>query len=646
MTVFSDKLDGLPATIKLAGSGDIDNLATALAAARRRVAYAVASGGSAIVAEYFAICRRSLQCAFTIVQTPMHFVLESDRLTNADVWLFSAGGDNPDILAALDAAVARGASTIHVVTTNPRARVRVAAEHYPGTAVHVTSVADPKDGFLATHSLIATVTALLRAADKCLVDPAMPSVGTHFGVEAVRRLSQTNRDELALRVSSFAPADTLVLLADPRLAPAAIAIETSAWEAALCPVQRTDHRNFAHGRHVWVAQRGKGTFILSLAGTETRAVWREMDALLPDSARRLSLDYANCGRLQCALAIVDSLVLVEALGRAVNVDPGSPGVGDFGRKIYQSRSLGTLATHLSPAVRHKQQAMLLRDNPLAAQVDVVHEHAKMLGRLANAVFRGLVLDYDGTIVSTEDRYNPPAPEIIAELRRLLRSNIAIGIATGRGGSAGERLRELLPVEDHPKIVVGYYNGGYVRSLDVDIRRQPAPRHPDLINAMAWLREHPEFFRQFAIKDSGVQVSIEICNLLNPDNFFASFSATTLVRGGAVRLTRSQHSYDVLPAATCKTAVVRAVAQRLGDEAAATLCVGDSGSCAGNDYALLGGTFGVSVCDVSDQPDVCWSFFGQSLTGPSALLRLLQALRADQAGCIRIDIDALQSWSQG
>ena len=642
MTVFSDKLDGLLATIELVASDDIASLVAALTAARQRVAYGVASGGSAIVAEYFAACRRSLQSPLTIVQTPMQFVLENDSLTDAEVWLFSAGGDNSDILAALEAAVERDAKAIQVVTTNPYARVRAVATDQPRAKSHLISVANAKDGFLATHSLVGSVTALMRAADRCLDRPATPPIEKAFVREASMRLERAHRAELASRFVRFAATDTLLLLVDPRLTPMAVAIETSVWEAAICPVQRADYRNFAHGRHVWLAHRPADTVVLSLTGIETRASWQEIDALLPESIRRVTVDYANCGRFQNALGILDSLALVEALGNAIGIDPGSPGVGGFGRKIYESRSLQTLAHGLSPAVRHKQQAILLRDDPLAAHVDVVEEHAKMLGRLGKAAFRGLVLDYDGTIVTTEGRYGPPALEVISELTRLLKSDLKMGIATGRGGSAGERLRDVLPVEDHASIIVGYYNGSYVRSLDVDIRDHPAPRHPDLVAVMVWLNQHPEFFRQFAIKDSGAQVSIDVCNLNDPVSFSAAFNATNFVGDGAVRLTRSQHSYDILPATTCKTAVVKAVAQRLGDDNAAVLCVGDSGSGLGNDYALLGGSFGVSVHDVCDRPDVCWSLFGKAATGPAALVRLLQALHPDERGCMRINIDALQS----
>jgi fructoselysine-6-P-deglycase FrlB-like protein len=116
MSVFSTKLDSLHQTLRLALSADASSLSTALSSGIDQLGIAVGSGGSAIAAEYLRVCRRTLGSSPTLVQTPMEFVLGTAALSDAHVYLFSAGGRNPDILAAFDAASVRGAGSVHVVT--------------------------------------------------------------------------------------------------------------------------------------------------------------------------------------------------------------------------------------------------------------------------------------------------------------------------------------------------------------------------------------------------------------------------------------------------------------------------------------------------------------------------------------------------
>jgi hypothetical protein len=641
MTVFSNKLDRLTETIDLVIAADVSALSSALHDGKHRLAIAVGSGGSVGTAEFLGVCRTGLQAAPTLVQTPMQVVLELADLTGVDVWLFSARGDNPDVIGALRAAVKRGAAAIHVVTTNASGRLVLEASGAEQAHVHIVPVADPKDGFLATHSLIAASTALLRAADQCAVSPMGEQLEDVLSKTARTLLSAERRNLVATEFSSFTGLDVLLLLADPRLSPAAVTIETSCWEAAICPVQRTDFRNFAHGRHVWLAHRGNATFLLNLTGTDTRAAWQDIETLIPSDLRRVSIDYANCGRYQNFLAAIDALVIVEALGRVRGIDAGKPGVGPFATGIYEARSLEQLAARLTAPVRQKQAAALERDDPDGCAVDMVAEGAAVHQRFSAAEFGAVVLDYDGTVVSTEGRYGALRSDIVAEIERLLDLGCKVGFATGRGGSAGERLRCQLAARHHPQVLMGYYNGAYLRPLSVDIRVDRPDQHPAMADVMKWLRDQSGLFRSQTldgVRDSGVQVSIEIRSMNDPE-VFAALLNSKFGGSGLVRLVRSEHSLDICLSDTCKTKVVEAVAADVVGSSQ-VLCIGDSGGRLGNDHLLLGLPYGVSVHHVCDRPDVCWSFFGAGVTGPDALLRILRALRGDGIGQIRLVLQDL------
>jgi fructoselysine-6-P-deglycase FrlB-like protein len=201
--------------------------------------------------EYLARCRSTLALGPTTVMTPMQFVVGLENRSDADVWLFSAGADNPDIVAAFEAAIASRAGTIRLVTVNAGGALAVAAGARPDTEVIVLPVADPKDGFLATHSMVSMVCGLLLAAGR-LAGTSKEALATTLSAHAIEALSAMGAGRIA--ADGFRSGDTIVLLHDPQLTPVAILLETCLWETGLAPVQRTDFRNFAHGRHVWAAR--------------------------------------------------------------------------------------------------------------------------------------------------------------------------------------------------------------------------------------------------------------------------------------------------------------------------------------------------------------------------------------------------------
>lgn len=636
---FSGKLDALPATLDLLEGYDPQPLADALARGGGRHALAIGSGGSAVAAEYLARCRDTLGYGPTSIQTPMQAVLELHGLERTDVWLFSAGSDNPDVVAAAKAALDRHCASLHLVTRNPQGAAAKLVERCGGTT-HVVPVADPKDGYLATHSLLATITALLLAGDRNSPDTqgTRALVGSLAARVAAAR-DPAARSRIAGAWDGLREHDTIIVAADPLLRPLAILLDTSIWEATICPVQTTDIRNFAHGRHAWLHHRARETVVLALTGSESRAAWAAIDDALPAAVRRLVLDHGTCGRLEGALSLVDGLGLVEALGMVRGTDPGRPGMGEFGRQVYEDRSLAEAANQLPANVRHKRAAMARADRGEAGGDPLSSVSQGRLAMLAASDIGGLVLDYDGTIVATDRRTHPPDDAIVAELIRLHRSGLAIGVATGRGGSAGEELRGFLPAEMASSILVGYYNGGHLRTADVDIEADPAPLDPAIADVAAWLGDRPDLFLRPTFRRRGVQITVDMDALRHPFRFALDLADCPALSQGRVRVMGSGHSYDIVPAASSKLAVVAAMRAALRAEAE-ILCIGDSGSRGGNDHAFLSHPFGVSVGDVCDAPDGCWSLFGTTPAGPEALLKVLRALMPSRRGEISLNIAAL------
>ncbi len=629
VTLYRQKLSGLGSTVAAVAAADLTALADDVAAGRERLAYAVGSGGSLVSVEFFRLCRNADRAAPTIAATPLELIADMPA-AGSHIWLFSGGADNPDIEAAWRTAMASAATMVVLVTTNRDGAVAhlAAAAADSRARLHILPVSDPKDGFLATHSVAATMAASLLASSQ---RPAR----AHFAgslQECVGASLEIGEDDRAFS-EAFEPEDTVLALYDPHLLPIVRELETSLLEAGICNFQQVDLRNFAHGRHVWLDKRSARTRILALTSADTEPLWSAIDALLPPSVRRRHWRFAAAGPWDNFCGVVRAFGLIAALGDAAGIDPGRPGVGSFGRGIYEDRSLIGLAGALGPAVRHKRQATRL--GRFACPKPLAEIHRERLTHLLTNAFRGVVLDYDGTIVETSRRTEPPAQAILDELVRILDSGLKLGIATGRGGSAGEALRAALPKRHHDHVVMGYYNGSLLVPLAYDIEQSPPDQDSEIAAVAERIQGGNLLREQHRAKFGRLQVTINADDLATADALERLHMQETLLDGLDVRVLRSQHSIDIVRASATKATVVRHVADATGVLVEEVLCVGDSGARTGNDFELLDGRSSVSVQEVCDNPEGSWTLFGETLSGPSALLKLLQALKIED-GIARFD----------
>jgi len=637
MTRFGEKLDQLNVTADMLRGQDLNALAAALRATRGRRTTVVASGGSVVPAHFLARCRETLFGEPTTIVTPMEIVLGGGDLDRHSVWIISAGADNPDTVAAVLAAQARGASDVAIITRNPAGAALAALGQ--GGGVHLVPVADHKDGFLATHSLVSTVGALLIASDLASEDPVGSGISERWG-EAVRKVTSPDmRSAHAVAFAGLCVDHTVLLAADPRAAGVAVLLDTSIWEAALCSVQRTDLRNFAHGRHALLHHRPDQVRLLALTGVESRETWLRIDRLVPGQVARSTVDLGDCGRYRNAVGIVDALGIVEAIGRAVGIDPGKPGIADFGRELYSDDSLLGLARALSPCIRQKRDALASRGDPEFTEIDSIVTDAERRSSLAGAPVGGIVLDYDGTIVSTADRYELPSSDLVAEIIRLKSAGVEVAIATGRGGSAGEDLRRVLPEAMHASVLVGYYNGGHVVPLSVDLRAQPPTSDEAVASAGAALGADVDLASRCRLKVGAVQITITPDRPGEIDQLLPRIEKMQEVLEGKLRVARSGHSIDVVVARASKMTVVEALRARMraGHQ---ILTFGDSGARGGNDCELLSREFGISVGTVCGRAGGSHSLFGTRIIGPQALVKVLGAIRRTEDGDMCLNLPDL------
>ncbi|MBD8736227.1 HAD hydrolase family protein [Sphingomonas sp. CFBP 13706] len=635
MTRFSEKLDALPRSVAMLADQDLGPLAAAIRGTRGRRTIVVASGGSVVAAHFLARCRETLFGECTVIATPMELVLGNGDLGLASVWILSAGADNPDTVAAVLAANARGAEKVVIVTRNSAGAALSALK--ANGSVHVVPVADHKDGFLATHSLVSTIGALLMASDLASIDPIGRSLADAWMGAVDRSLSPDARAAHLASFSDLSGADTILLAADPRAATLAVLIETSAWEASLCAVQRTDLRNLAHGRHAWLHHRPERVRLIALCGIETRNTWERIDALVPADVRRTVVDLGDCGRYRNAVGAISGLGMIEAIGASVGIDPGKPGIGEFGRTLYADTSLLELARTLAPCVRQKRDACAVRDDPAFTEADPVADAAAHRDALSAKPIGGVVLDYDGTIVSTDARYDPPMQVVIEQLVRIHSAGVSIAIATGRGGSAGEELRRALPREIHDSVIVGYYNGGHLAPLSVDLVDEPPVPNDAIVRVGGWLRTNARASVDGRMKVGAVQITITVARPAEADDLAALIAELPELQRGELRMARSGHSIDVIARSASKMAVVTALQARTPNDKQ-ILTIGDSGARGGNDCEILSRSAGISVGEVCGRSEGSHSMFGREITGPEALVEVLRAIRPSLDGRMRLHVE--------
>lgn len=636
MTVFAEKLSRLTETIALVGDRGAADLCRAMIEGRGRIAVAVGSGGSAVAAEFFARCRTTLGFGATLVMTPMQFVLSMEEWASIDIWLFSAGANNPDVAAAFRSAAASRCAAIRLVTVNAGGATALAATGNPLGQVFEFSVADAKDGFIATHSMVAMIAGLLLASDGATERPRGQELVDSFLTQAKAALAEGVAEE----VGRFTAGDTVIVVHDPQVAPVSVLLETSLWETGIAPIQCTDFRNFAHGRHVWAARHPETMFALVLTTRESEPVWAPIDEALPEAIRRGEIGLEHGGRMSNAVGIVKGLAAIAHFGSVVGIDPGRPGRGPFAEAIYDNAALLDLAEGLTSAVRHKAAAKMLHDPTDDAGVSLCAVGQDRLRDLGKARFLGVVLDYDGTVVPnepTEARLGPPSKLVMDELVRLIDCGIRVGFATGRGGSAGIKLREALPERVHQHVLMGYYNGAHVRTLDVDIGSDRPGIDKGVAAIADWIRA-ADVLRDGVELDAGeVQVTINHSDVMDVAGFAARLAACPEVAAGEVRILSSHHSFDIVPRGTSKLGVVKQLAGADGE--GSVLGVGDSGSPMGNDRELISGPHGVSVNSVCGSHSGTWTLFGSSIRGPDALSRMLRAALVED-GAMRIDLSEL------
>jgi hypothetical protein len=557
--------------------------------------------GASIAAQQHERCFGSLSKPVT----PLEFVSSTASLQGVGVLFVTAGGSNVDILWAFQNAVEREATQILILCADASSELVKRAAKYDFVDVVTLDLPAGRDGFLASNSLLAISTVILRAwarASDTLSD--LPDDFDEFGFDIGDRIEEIN-----VEARNVWAKDTILVLFGHDTRAAVVDLESKFSEAALGSIQVADYRNFAHGRHHWLAERADTTGIIAFVSESDRDMATKTLALIPKKVPVFIQDVAGVADRVVIESLLQTFFLTASAGFTVGIDPGRPHVPMFGRKLYHLRAYKK--TRRSPtqcsdvAVQRKTGRSI---EELQAADEVVFwrkAHLDFLDGLSEGMFAAIAFDYDGTLCRPKERFDGIGAEITNRLILLLESGIRIGIATGRGQSVLKDFRAKVPEEFWQDIVIGYYNGGIVSNLREDFKTD-RETDPEIAALDKIFSEHDGVSKIFEWETGSLQIRLE------PKGGYSALDVLRFVRQLAVShdlqglgTLYSSHSVDVVASICSKLNVVKRLKQEIG-ESMNILRIGDRGRFPGNDCIFLSDSFSLSVDECSLDPNSCWN----------------------------------------
>jgi len=578
-------------------------------------------------ADYLAILHTQLAGRFSSTQTPLEFLRSGARIDDFSVWLLSAGGRNIDILRTIRKAIRSEPAHLAVFCASHGSPL---SKIVASLAIDVLEYEPPagKDGFLATNSLAAFLLLLARAYSDA-TNASFPNSLPELMEAALPRSS----DLLCLR-ETFTPLmnrEHWLVLYDPSCRSIATDMESRFSEAALGSIKTSDIRNFAHGRHHWIAKREAASAVIILSNPATAKLAAKSLSLLPRSLPRIHLQFSKSSILAPVGGILLSMQIAGWVGDHRGIDPGKPGVPEFGRRLYNlSASVSSAAAPKSRLQTVSRKARVTVESLRSSRLDKVWE--KSLSDFCELLYRtpikGIVFDYDGTLVDVDKRYDPPSAEMSSALVRLIEAGVRIGVATGRGRSARRDLQKVIPTEYWPCVLVGYHNGSELGTLGNDTVPESMndSRHPAIAKALEILERQTAIWQSVTADPSHSQISLQwkaqilgwhLSALLEP--------VLPELRNLGIRLVSSGHSIDLLAPGVSKREVVSRLAESAGVPLSEILAIGDRGRPPGNDAEMLSHNLSLSVDETSDEASTCWRLSPPMLKGSPATLWYLRRL---------------------
>ncbi|HQU44225.1 MAG TPA: hypothetical protein PK867_15500, partial [Pirellulales bacterium] len=160
---FDDEMNQLPATYAWAMAQPIEALTRSVGRLHASPLLAVGSGGSFSVCHFICHLHGLLASQPALPTSPLQAVSSRTRASGMGIVVPTAGGNNPDVVAAVRLLAEEEPRNLLVLCGNADSRVAVQARRYELIEFVAYDLPAGKDGFLATNSLLAFCVLMARA---------------------------------------------------------------------------------------------------------------------------------------------------------------------------------------------------------------------------------------------------------------------------------------------------------------------------------------------------------------------------------------------------------------------------------------------------------------------------------------------------
>ncbi len=635
---YASDLNGLASTYAWALDTPVPELTEFIRLSNDLPLVSLGSGGSLTSAILASILHQQTGYVSQFL-TPLELISSTYNFRDISVIMFTAKGNNPDIAACLRAIIRREPRQLLMLCATKGSAVSKTARKYDLVKLCEVSCPFVGDGFLATNSLLVFAVLLVRAYKKAQDLPFSLPISFDYLVRDGNN-QQTFLEELGKNVEQLVRRSSIVALYGKWAKPAAYDLESKLTEAALASVQLSDYRNFAHGRHNWLAKNGSSTGVVAFVTPEDQGIADRTLDLIPKDIPVARIAAQESGPVAALNLIVKAFFVTKFFGDAKGVDPGHPRIPSFGRRIYRLRispkmitggesSLGYVSKSTQIAIERKTKKLvdLMTDRRLIRfWLDAYHSFVKCIGGVD---YNTIVFDYDGTLCDPSSRYVGASKKIGNELSRLLECGVTIGVATGRGQSVKNDLRNIIAEKYWTRIFVGYYNGSDIGLLNNNVHPEKnLDMHPALARLLPIFDKNAYFGQMATYEPRPMQITFSPIGSVSLKSLFAFLhNLVEISKQSGIQIFESSHTIDMLAPGVSKLNLVKAIEDEMGKSHVRcnVLCIGDKGEWPGNDYALLSGKYSLSVDTVSSEADSCWNLAPEGYRGVQATMHYLSRL---------------------
>lgn len=641
MNYYDQELLRLKETYQSALAADVSDLKNAVRGASDSSVIGIGSGGSYTVASLLCNLHEAYTGRVSRPSTPLEVICNPTLAASSPVFLVSAEGKNPDIIEALRRARHHSARAIHLLTNRTASPLMDVTRELTDIDAIVHELAE-KDGYLATNSLL--MDAVVVARSYAELDRTTKDLPSTF--EGLRLEGETIPTWLE-RAESFAKQAVehrgLIITYSPWLRAIAADLESKLSEAALLYCQLADIRSFAHGRHLWLAERASDCAVLALVDPSLDCLWSQMHALIPQAVPTLAMRLNGASPSDLIAGLVAEMGLVASIARHAGSDPGRPVVQQFGRDLYYL----DIPSHVAPpeaqpdhAERNKYDVLGGRWPSIAKSGAMGRAMASFRSTLEGQIFRAIAFDYDGTLCPSQQKETVPPAKVLEQIVRLVEAGVVVAVASGRGGSMRDRLREGLPEPLWSKIHLGLYNGGWI--TDVSSTSEPEEATSEFLFHVLRITNRLQSLGVPIMRvkcNPPYQVSVRFTEGTDTERMWYVLADALLQAGlGVDHMVRSKHSVDILADGVSKSKLIVHLIQKFGFLPDEVLTMGDQGAWPGNDAALLDHRYSLSVDLPSRRLDRGWKLAPAHKRDVDATLWYLERIELLDGGRFRIRFD--------